>query len=346
MRLHLTHCFFYCPSKSSPDSIATMTEHTHTHDQSHEGFHEHADEHTHDYHQEHGAFHHHLSHHLSQEKVLLIPLALTLAFSFVEAVGGWLAGSLALLSDAGHMFFDAAGFAIAWLGAKVAARTITHQYSFGYIRAEVLAALVNGFFMLLLVGMIVLEAFHRFSAPNDVKGLSVILIALLGLGVNLIVAKQLHPHQHNINTRAAMIHVMGDLLGSVVAILAGVVIWLTGWTPIDPILSLLIAGLILFSTFKLIKESTHILMEGVPNQLDIVAVESAMLNMPHVTDIHCLHVWSLSSEVVSLTAHVSLNAHANHWQESMHEMRDMLKSRFNIQHVTLEPLAADETQPH
>lgn len=319
-----------------------MTEHTHLHDHAHE----HDASHSHDHHQEHGAFHHHLSQHLSQEKVLLIPLVLTLSFAFVEAVGGWLAGSLALLSDAGHMFFDAMGFAIAWLGAKVAARAITSQYSFGYIRAEVLAAMINGLVMLLLVAMIVLEAFHRFSTPNEVKGLSVILIAMLGLAVNIFVAKQLHPHQHNINTRAAMIHVMGDMLGSMVAILAGVIIWLTGWTPIDPILSLLISGLILYSTYHLIKESTNILMEGVPTHLNIVNIESAMLSMPNVADIHCLHVWSLSSEVVSLTAHVSLNVHANHWQESMHEMRQMLKTKFNIQHVTLEPLAEDRTQPH
>lgn len=318
-----------------------MTEHTHTTQHAHHNAQSH-----HHHHQEHADFHHHLSQHRIQERVLLVPLMLTLGFSFVEAVGGWLAGSLALLSDAGHMFFDAAGFAIAWLGAKVASRAITYRHSFGFVRAEVLAALLNGLVMLLLVGMIVLEAFHRFSAPNEVKGLSVVLIALLGLGVNIIVAKQLHPHQHNINTRAAMIHVMGDLLGSVVAILAGLVIWLTGWTPIDPILSLLISGLILSSTYKLLKESTHILMEAVPTHLDIVSIESAMLQVKNVSDVHCLHVWSLSSEVVALSAHVSLHGEADGWQETLADIKSMLKTRFNIEHITLEPLAENLSHLH
>jgi cobalt-zinc-cadmium efflux system protein len=163
---------------------------------------------------EHPHPHHHTHRHSHNDHVLLWPLILVLGFAIVEAVGGWYTGSLALLGDAGHMFSDAAALGLAWLGAWVAARPASHKHSYGLLRAEIIVALVNGLLMLLVVAWIVYEAIERLQAPEPVRGLEVMVIAGLGLVVNIIVAMRLHQHQHNLNHRAALLHVLGDLLGS------------------------------------------------------------------------------------------------------------------------------------
>ena len=195
--------------------------------------------------------HSHDHHHSSSHEVWLWPLLLISAFAIVEAVGGWLTGSLALLGDAGHMVSDAAALALAWLGSWIARKPASKQHSFGLMRAEVIVALVNGLLMLFVITFIVLEAIERLQTPRPVLGGEVMLIALLGLVVNVIVALKLHGHQDSMNNRAALLHVLGDLLGSVAALAAGAVIYFTGWMPIDPILSLFISALILISTVKL-----------------------------------------------------------------------------------------------
>ena len=258
------------------------------------------------------------------------------AFAIVEAVGGWLTGSLALLGDAGHMVSDAAALALAWLGSWIARKPASKQHSFGLMRAEVIVALVNGLLMLFVITFIVLEAIERLQTPRPVLGGEVMLIALLGLVVNVIVALKLHGHQDSMNNRAALLHVLGDLLGSVAALAAGAVIYFTGWMPIDPILSLFISALILISTVKLLREVVHVLMEGVPAHLEIGEVTDALAALPRVQEIHSVHIWALSSQVSALSAHVVLKDMQT-WHEVLPQLRRMLHERFSIDHVTLQP---------
>lgn len=274
------------------------------------------------------------------QNVWLWPLLLISGFALVEAIGGWLTGSLALLGDAGHMVSDAAALALAWLGSWIARKPASEQHSFGLMRAEVIVALVNGLLMLLVITFIVLEAIERLQTPQPVLGGEVMLIALLGLAVNAIVALKLHGHQDSMNNRAALLHVLGDLLGSVAALAAGAVIYFTGWMPIDPILSLFISALILASTVKLLREVLHVLMEGVPAHLEIGEVTEALTAIPRVQEIHSVHIWALSSQVSALSAHVVLKDMQT-WHEVLPELRRMLHERFSIDHVTLQPETVD-----
>jgi cobalt-zinc-cadmium efflux system protein len=269
---------------------------------------------------------------------LLWPLLLTLGFAVVEAAGGWFTGSLALLGDAGHMFSDAAALTLAWLGAWAARKPPSVKHSYGLVRAEVMVALVNGLLMLVVVTAIALEAIQRLHAPQPVQGGEVMLIAFLGLLVNLIVARRLSQNQaqHNLNSRAALLHVIGDILGSIAALAAGAVIHFTGWLPIDPILSLFISALILYSTFNLLREVLRVLMEGVPRHLDLSSVGRAMGEVAEVREVHDVHIWTLSSSVVALSAHVVLQD-MEAWPRVLPMLREMLHERFVIDHVTLQP---------
>lgn len=284
-------------------------------------------EHPHDY-----PHRHNPSGHLQ----LAWPVALTLGFALVEAIGGWLTHSLALLGDAGHMFSDSAALGLAWLASWIALRPPSPRHSYGLARVEVIVALLNGLFMLAVVAGIVSEALHRLKVPREVAGAEVMLIAFVGLLVNLGVAWHLHKGRDNLNARAAFLHVMGDLLGSVAAIAAGAIIHFTGWMPIDPILSMLISALILVSTFHLLREALHVLMEGVPLHLDLAEVEREMGRMAGVSSVHDVHIWTLSPGVVALSAHVVL--HDMHgWMHVLPAMRQMLNDRYGINHVTLQP---------
>lgn len=280
--------------------------------------------------------HTHDHHHHTTQDVWLWPLLLIAGFAVVEAIGGWLTGSLALLGDAGHMVSDAAALGLAWLGSWISRKPASKQHSFGLMRAEVIVALVNGLLMLLVITFIVLEAIERLQTPRPVLGGEVMLIALLGLVVNIIVALKLHGHQDSMNNRAALLHVLGDLLGSVAALAAGAVIHFTGWLPIDPILSLFISALILLSTLRLLREVLHVLMEGVPAHLEIGEVTAAMTAVPRVQEIHSVHIWALSSQVSALSAHVVLKDMQT-WHQVLPELRRMLHERFSIDHVTLQP---------
>ena len=284
------------------------------------------------------AHHHDHSHDSSPHKrdVLILPLLLTAGFAIVEALGGWLTGSLALLGDAGHMASDAAALALAWLGAWIARKPANARHNYGFLRAEVLVALLNALIMLGVVVAIVLEAIERMQSPQQVAAGGVMLIAFVGLLINLFVALHLHRGQHTINHRAALLHVMGDLLGSVAALTAGVVIYLTGWYLIDPLLSIFISLLILVSTLRLLREVVHMLMEGVPRHLDIDVIRRQLLAVADVEDVHHLRVWSLSTEVVALSAHVVVQDKSE-WPQALETMRHILHDEFNIQHVNLPP---------
>ena len=281
--------------------------------------------------------HHHHSHaHHDAGSALKAATLLTLAFAIVEALGGWWTGSLALLSDAGHMLTDGLALALAALAAWMARRPPSHQHSYGLGRAEILAALLNALAMLAILAGLCYEAVVRLREPGDVNGGVAALVALVGLGVNLGVMRWLTPHHHDLNARAARLHVIGDALGSVAALVSGVVIALTGWTRIDPLASLAICVLIAFSSVRLIRESLHALMEGVPGGLSVDSIGSEMARVGGVVSVHDLHVWTLSGSRTALSAHIVVRNLAQ-WEAMRRELQNRLHEKFGIEHVTLQP---------
>jgi len=268
-------------------------------------------------------------------KALTLALLLTLGFAVVEAVSGWLAGSLALLSDAAHMVTDAAALAIGAIAARLAGRPPSTRHSYGLQRAEVVGALLNAAFMLAVVAWIAFEAAERLLQPRAVHGPLVLLVAAVGLAVNLIVLRVLHGGE-DLNTQAARLHVLGDLLGSVAALTAGLVITFTGWTPVDPILSLLISGLILLSTTRLLREALLVVLESVPRHLDLQDIGESLAALEGVHDVHDLHVWTLASGSYALSAHLRLRR-LEDWPGLLTRVQSLLRERYAIEHVTIQP---------
>ena len=273
---------------------------------------------------------------VSNQNLLLIALILTLSFSGVEGAAAYFAGSLALISDAGHMVTDAAALGLALLAQIISKRPPSPKHSFGFGRAEALAAFVNGIVMLVLVAWIVFEAISRFYTPHQVDGLTVTIVAAIGLLMNVVVAWVLSRDKKSVNTRAALVHVMGDLLGSVAALLAGLVIQLTGWMPIDAILSILVSLLILKSTISILHESYHFLMEGVPLHIDYLQVGSDLKKVQGVLAVHDLHVWEMTPSFPALIGHIEIE-HMQDWPEIMSRINVMLLDQHGIDHVTLQP---------
>lgn len=263
-------------------------------------------------------------------------MLLTLGFALVEAATGIISGSLALLSDAGHMFTDSLSLLLAGLAAWFAQKPPSERHSYGLARLEILAALANSLFMLGIVGFITYEAFDRFQHPPPVNGQAVIIVALIGLLINLGVGWLLTRGEDSLNRRAALLHVIGDALGSVAALTAGIVISLTGWLPIDPILSIVVALLILVSTLNLLRETLHVLMEGVPRNIHLNQVAEKLVNIKGVSRVHDLHVWTLASGQIAISAHLEM-LDLNEWPHILHNARAMLASDFGIGHVTLQP---------
>jgi cobalt-zinc-cadmium efflux system protein len=270
------------------------------------------------------------------QAILAWALGLTLVFAVVEVAAGFMANSLALISDAGHMVTDAAALGLALLAQLIARRPPSARHSFGFVRAEALAAFVNALAMLAVVGWIVFEALGRFTTPEPVKGATVIVVAAVGLAINLVVAWVLSRDQKSLNTRAALVHVMGDLLGSVAAIVAGIVIMLTGWMQIDPLLSMLVAVLILKSTFGVLRDSYHFLMEAVPHHIDYIQVGADLEQVPGVLSVHDLHVWDMSPGEPALIGHLEIHD-LSQWPQVLETVKAMLLERHGIDHVTLQP---------
>ena len=281
-------------------------------------------------------------------RALWIALALTAAFAVVEAVGGLWAHSLALISDAGHMATDAAAFVVAIIASAVARRPPSRHASYGYARAEVLAAFINALGMLVLVVWIAIEAVQRLLAPTPVQGGTVMGVAAAGLLVNVVVAWLLAGAGGGLNTRGALLHVIGDLLGSVAAVTAGAVIFFTGWMPIDPILSIVVTLLILRSTWDLLRQSTNVLMEQVPRHLSFEVIGRELAKLPNVVEVHDLHVWQMSAARVALSAHVTIED-GSVWPATLAAACKLLAREFGIEHVTLQPswpAAAPERARH
>lgn len=278
----------------------------------------------------------HTHSHTAQNGTLIVALLLTLSFAGIEALAGWWSGSLALLTDAAHMVTDSSALGLAAAATWLARRPPSMRHSYGLARAEVLAALFNSLLMLVLIGFIVREAIERIGAPRDIAGSTVIGVAVIGLAINLAVAWVLSRGEHTLNSRAALLHVLGDALGSVAAIAAGIVIVTTGWTPIDPLLSLLVATLILVSALRLLREVVHVLMEGVPLNLRLDAVGQDLSRLDGVLRVHDLHVWTLSSGTIALSAHLEIRNLAD-WPGILAAASLAMDTRHGIRHVTLQP---------
>jgi cobalt-zinc-cadmium efflux system protein len=275
----------------------------------------------------------------SDRRPLAIALAITTVFLVVEVVGGLLTGSLALLADAGHMATDAAALALALFASWLARKPATPSRSFGFRRAEILAALANAVALVVVSLVIFWEAARRLDEPPHIDGGPMLAVAVAGLLANLASAWVLSRgggHAHDLNTRGALLHVLGDLLGSAGAILAAVVIVFTGWHAADPILSAGIGLLVLWGAWRLMREAVDILLEATPPGLDPAAIRRGMTGVDGVVGVHDLHVWTVTSGLVALSAHVALAASAD-WQRILPVLNAVLRDRFGIAHATLQP---------
>lgn len=262
-------------------------------------------------------------------------LVITALFMIAEVVGGLLSGSLALLADSGHMFTDVGALALSLFAMRIAQRPPNTKRTFGYVRLEILAALVNGATLLLISGVIVIEAWQRLRDPVAIDGTIMLGVATLGLGVNIIGALLLHSHAHdNLNVRGAYLHVLGDLLGSVGAIAAGIIVLTTGWMPADAIISVVIALLILVSAWKLVREATDVLLESVPAHIDMDRVLESLSGIEGLDELHDVHVWTLTSGFVAISAHGVIDDPTDH-SRVLNEVRERVASH-GIDHVTFQ----------
>lgn len=270
-------------------------------------------------------------------KILAGAFALTLAFMGIELFGALISGSLALMADAGHMLTDAAALALAWAASYIAARPADARRSFGYQRTRVIATFVNGCALLLIVAWIGFEAVQRLFAPSPVDALTVIWIGSLGFAVNLIVFGLLRQgHAHDMNVAAAALHVLGDLLGSLAAILAALVIFFTGWMAADPIASLAVCALLVRSAWSLVRRSTHILMEGTPEGLDVEELRATLeARIPAIHDVHHVHLWLVGPHEPLMTMHATVAPGTNH-AAVLRAAKAVLQEHYGITHATIQ----------
>jgi cobalt-zinc-cadmium efflux system protein len=281
--------------------------------------------------------HNHATNHNNKRR-LQIALAITVLFTIVEVIGGYMSGSLALLADAGHMLTDSMALTLALVAFGISARPADSKHSYGYHRFQILAAFVNGMTLIGIVIWIFIEAIQRLISPPDVAAEMMLYVALMGLAVNVASFVVLHGgDQANLNMRGAVLHVLGDLLGSVAAISAALIIIWTDWMPIDPILSMVVALLIFRSAVYLVRHSAHILLEGAPQWLDIREMkEKVRAAVPEVRDIHHLHVWGLTQERLMLTMHIVLAEQNTDSSSTVRAVKKILVRDFGIAHSTIE----------
>ena len=272
----------------------------------------------------------------SPQRALGFALGITTVFMVIEVVVGVWSGSLALLADAGHMLADSGALVLAIVAQHFASKPRTDRTTYGFRRAEVLAAFVNGIALAFVGLLIIKEAIERWLTPIDIHGRPMLATAVGGLVVNLLVALMLMRGQSNLNIRAALAHVLTDALGSVAAIMASVAVLLWGLTRADPVLSGLIAILVVFSGWRVLRETTGILLEGAPPHLDVTAIERAILACPGVASVHDLHVWRISERFDTLTAHVTLQR-GRHGTDVCREVAECLKENYGLSHVTIQP---------
>jgi len=267
------------------------------------------------------------------------------AFGVIEAITGWRSGSLTLLSDAGHMVTDASALVLAAFAAWLKSRPTTKRHTYGFGRIEILAAWLSSTILVIIIANIAIEAIDRLRhPPSTITSETVIIVAIIGLITNIVTAWILHQGEKTLNMRAALLHVMGDLLGSIAVLVSGIIVYFTNWTPIDPILSLFICVLISIAIINLIRESWLILMEANPEHIDYTQVENTIKNIGGVHNIHNLHIWSISSDTILLTAHVIVNNHQL-WPQILDEVRHVIHKNFGINHSTIQIETQNQTIP-
>lgn len=281
----------------------------------------------------HGHQHHH---HTENKKVLFWGFLIIFSFMIVEAWGGYFTNSLALLSDAGHMLSDAASLGLSLLAFKMGERKANQYKTFGYKRFEIIAAFINGLALVIIALFIFFEAYQRFSAPPEVGG-SMMFIALAGLIVNIIVFWMMSKgdSKENLNIRSALLHVAGDLLGSVGAIIAGLLIYFFGWNLADPIASVIVSALILVSGYRITKDAAHVLMEGKPDGIDMKKMKALLEELDGVVEIHDLHVWSITNEFPAMSCHLVVENDIDR-DVLLQVAAEQILQTFNISHCTLQ----------
>lgn len=280
--------------------------------------------------------HDHTHEHSGSQRRLVIASGITASYMVIEVVGGIAFNSLALLADAGHMLSDAMALGLSWLAIEIGRRSPTDRHTYGFRRTEILAALVNGLTLWAIVAMIFYEAAHRFYNPPQVQGLGMMIVAAIGLAVNLLMAGLLYKgSRETLNVKGAFLHVISDALGSVGAIVAAAIILLTGFNWVDPLVSVLIGLLILYSSWGLVKESVNILLEGVPAEVDLAEVEKTIVAQNGICCVYDLHVWSITSNRHALSAHVVLSDGAER-ENVLKQVNILLMKRFRIDHTTIQ----------
>jgi len=280
--------------------------------------------------------HSHSEHRAGQQKHLLIVLLMTGTFMVIEVVGGLFTGSLALLADAGHMLTDVAALGLSAFAMWMAARPSTPEKSYGYHRAEILAAVTNAVVLLLLAVWILYEAYRRVFEPSHVLGIPMLVIGLVGLAVNVASMKLLIDEStSSLNVRSAYLEVLSDAISSCAVILGGVIIWMTGWVLIDPLLSAGISIFIVWRTWGLLFQAVHVLMEGVPTHLNAKEVGQAMASVPGVKGVHDLHIWTITSGLDALSSHVVVSVGEDR-DEVLDRLQQLLRDRYKIDHTTLQ----------
>jgi cobalt-zinc-cadmium efflux system protein len=277
------------------------------------------------------------------ENRLLFSLFLTFGFVAIEFVAGFQANSLALLSDAAHNFTDGLALILSWAAVRVARRPATQSKTYGYQRAGILAASQNSLVLFFFTGFIFYEAWERFRTPEPVQSGVMIGVALVATAVNILIAVWLHPHSHNdLNVKSAYIHMVGDALASVGVIIAGFIIRYTGWLYADPLISLLIGGFIAYTSWEIVRDTVHILLEGAPKGLNMEALVASMHAIPGVTEVHHLHVWTITDGMNALSCHLHLEANSLERSPSIvREMKTMLALNYDLHHSTIETDCGD-----
>ncbi|OUM90460.1 cation diffusion facilitator family transporter [Parageobacillus thermoglucosidasius] len=303
--------------------------------------------HHHGHGHEHG--HNHAHGRSTNKKLLTIALTITVGFMIAEIIGGLLSNSLALLSDAGHMFSDAFSLFLSLIAIRFAAMPATEKRTYGFYRFEILAAFINGVSLAAIAIYIYVEAYQRLISPPEVQSTMMIAISVLGLLANLAAARVLMRGNtsENLNLRSAFLHVVGDALGSIGAIIAGLLILFFDWYIADPIISIVVATLILFSGWRVTKESVHILIEGTPKHIDLEEINKKLHSIPGIQSIHDLHVWTITSGMDSLSCHIVIDPGANA-QEILLASRKLIHDTCGIDHITIqiETENLKEQEPH
>ncbi len=320
-------------------SSSSSNSSTHQHNPNDDHHHNHSHSHQHKHSHSHGHGGHSHSHaHTSNKKSLTLAFFLIASFMIVEVIGGLVTNSLALLSDAGHMLSDAAALGLSLLAMIWGQRQASTSKTYGYKRFEVLAAFINGIALAVISLYIFWEAFQRFSQPPGVASTGMLIIAVIGLLVNIAAAYVLmrgEGSSSNLNMRSALLHVMGDMLGSVGAIAAALLIMAFGWNLADPIASVIVAVLVLISAYRVTRDSIHILMEGTPVDIDTTQMTADLEKIPYVLGVHDLHVWSLTSELPLLSCHLRINDMSN-GTAILQAARTLLQAQYGIGHVTIQ----------